>query len=508
VLKKIIAIFILLLLSAVLLSCKQYDNKPQEELIKYEYAEEHARINNLCGSNWLVNESLAVVSVDNNFYRFDKDIKEEERAAFIAAQTEINSFLKNRGIVINGFDFYILNNIESRAVKEENCFYIDFNDFNGTEHIKLTLQVHFGEYTNFGYIFALSEHISQELGWSVSQTEKKDVDIEVFKQSPELLNLSYPVFTEKYSSIAQLNAVRSLSQSILLLMDNVYSGVAGFENKVIEFASQNDIYFAPTYLEFAFGGDCCPVKIRTKYLDIYLDSDYKGSCTLTGKSIREDPMFNFVPMIEFWEFADKDISEVRNIFSYFDEKRIPVYAKEINKTLSGGGEVGGYFVPAGDKSYIEVASIYTITHEYTHYIDDCLDDDADDINWCAEVLACYYGKNMSYKSRSVRAMAGNSQVYSLDDLAGIIGNAYDSVEDEILFQNIMTAHTEDTIYSLVSLYQGRLSFGYYFVTTYGEEKFIKVMFDPNNAEIIVDKSLDDIIEDWTSWLEQFTVSEE
>jgi hypothetical protein len=105
-------------------------------------------------------------------------------------------------------------------------------------------------------------------------------------------------------------------------------------------------------------------------------------------------------------------------------------------------------------------------------------------------------------------MAGNSQVYSLDDLAGIIGSSYDSVEDEILFQNIMTAHTEDTIYSLVSLYQGRLSFGYYFVTTYGEEKFIKVMFDPNNAEIIVDRSLDDIIEDWTSWLEQFTVPEE
>ena len=60
---------------------------------------------------------------------------------------------------------------------------------------------------------------------------------------------------------------------------------------------------------------------------------------------------------------------------------------------------------------------------------------------------------------------------------------------------------------IMTLYNGRLSFGYYFVETYGEKAFIECMMAPEDCEKIVDYDIDTVVADWCVWLEQFRILE-
>ncbi|MBQ5633788.1 MAG: hypothetical protein IIV11_02780, partial [Clostridia bacterium] len=64
-------------------------------------------------------------------------------------------------------------------------------------------------------------------------------------------------------------------------------------------------------------------------------------------------------------------------------------------------------------------------------------------------------------------------------------------------------YEENHRYSLISLYNGRLSFGDYFVQTYGEEAFIECMLAPQRTRSTLGLTMDEIVDGWCIWLEQF-----
>lgn len=62
------------------------------------------------------------------------------------------------------------------------------------EQVLTTIQVCLGDYTNYGYIYSLSNHVARDLQWICD-----DASIEnekVFVDDPSLLNLVYPCFSE------------------------------------------------------------------------------------------------------------------------------------------------------------------------------------------------------------------------------------------------------------------------------------------------------------------------
>ncbi len=498
--KSILLVAIVLVFTLQLFGCS-YGKVSQPV---YEYTQEHAKIIDPCAGGWLVNGNLAVVSVDHNTYRFDNDIPEDTRLEFISNQQELCKLLEANGIQVEGINFYALTDTPSRALHAENAAYIDIS-LNGTFHqVNFTLQAVLGEYTNYGYLYALSNEISRRLNWVVDEYGASNADC--FRKNVHLLNLVYPCFSEEYSSDEEINACKALSEFVLTLMPDVFEGEDTFKSLVQNYALEKKIDFNPTYLTFTYGGGYCPIKILTEYLEIYLSSDYEGSYTLTRKTIREDPMFNLDSMIEFWEYADRDIAEVRTKFKLDNDFLVPVYIQSIYTQLNGGGDVGGYYTYGEDGGQITLAQVTAITHEYAHYADYSTDtNSAGDLSWCGEVLACYYGKNMDYVSRLIIANSVAEDVWTIGDLSYLIGQRYDSVEDEILFQNILTAYEDNYHFSVVSAYDGRLSFGVYFVETYGEEVFIQCMQNPNAAPMLIGCSVDDAVDDWCVWLEQFKI---
>ena len=494
--KRLIAIVLLLGLAMQLFGCS--------EKVVYEYAQEHSKVNDPCGSGWLVNENLAVVTLDHNIYRFDNDISEEIRSQFIHKQQALCGLLGENGITVENCEFFVLTEIDARALHEKRAAYMDVSQLGTYEQICLTLQAVMGEYTNYGYLYALSNEIARRLNWTADAYGTTNQDC--LTSRGELLNLAYPCFSGKYYNEVEIKACKALSEEILSKMDNPFVGERAFMDLVQEYAEDKKIDFEPTYLTFTYGGGNCPLKIRTKFLEIYLDSDYEGSFTLTNKTVREDPMFNFDTMIEFWEAADRDIEHVRTVFKMKNDYIMPVYVQSIYIKMNEGGEYGGYYAYGEDGGEITLAQITAITHEYTHYADYCTDINMDDdLSWCSEVLACYYGKNMEFAARMIMANSGSNEFWTIADYSRVIGHHYDSVEDEILFQNIYTAYLDNYHYAVISSYDGRLSFGAYFVETYGEDAFVQCMQNPNFATILIERTVDDVVDDWCLWLEQFRI---
>ena len=235
----------------------------------------------------------------------------------------------------------VIDGIDNYVESDENAVYIDISKSGLITQVELTLEALLGEYTNYGYIYALSNHICNQLSWpNDSDTQ---VDINVLNNKPYLLNLNYPSFSKDYVDENELSSVKNLAVKILGQMQNPFAGESEFQKLVDKYANDNSLDYHKTYLSFAYGGKNCPLKIKTKYLDIYLDSDYQGSCTLTEQSILDDPMFNFQNLIDFWEYVDFDLAEVREQFGFNDSNIISVYVQDLNIGIAQNGEAGGYF---------------------------------------------------------------------------------------------------------------------------------------------------------------------
>ena len=478
-----------------------YPTESEPETV-IEYHKEHSRINDLCGSGWLVDEALDVALLNDNTFRFSSKVTKEERVRFISAQQKICDILSANGVEAKELNFFVLKGISSRAVGETHAVYIDLSQTESAIQVILTLQAIWGEYTNYGYLYALSDKIAQELFQCAK--EPLEQNVEVLRSSPEHLNLLYPSFTDGYASEEQIKAVKALSSHILSTMNDVFAGESAFLQALNTYADTNELSLLPTKCQFAYGGGNCPLKIKTDYLDIYLDSDYQGSCQRTEQSVADDPLFNLSSMLKFLAYLDGELRIIREKFNFSDSKLIPVYMTELSDKLASGANVSGWFIPDGNNTRIEAESIYALSHEYVHYIDYRIDTDSnDDVNWCAESLACYFGNSVAYLDRLAIANSGDESSLTLDDLSRIIGKQYESPIDEIRFQNIMNAHEENHRYSLISLYNGRLSFGDYFVQTYGEEAFIECMISPPRTRSTLGLTMDEIVDGWCIWLEQF-----
>ncbi len=494
------------LLVMFLSACSNNTNNKSEDVgnITYSYVQEFVRISDLFGEGWLINGNLAVTEDENNNYYFDNNIPENLRATYINNQKKIFSVLTENGVEVEQSNIYVLSGIQDRSVKSDNSMYIDVSSSGNISQINATLQLVLGEYTNYGYIYSLSNYIAEKFNWNVDKSAT--LNESVFHENKNLLNLVYPCYSNKYANQEQISACQALANEILSCMSNPFAGQEEFKRQLDEYILKENFECDRTNLVFAFGGDNCPLKIRTDYLEVYLNSDYRGSCLLTEKSLNDDPMFNFQNLIDFWEYVDSDLSEVRKQFGFNDSNVISVYVQELNIGIAQNGEAGGYFHVTVDGPQILMEDIYSITHEYTHYIDFCMDKNLnDDIDWCSEVLACFYGKNMSYVERIVKANSGDPNVWTIELLSNLIGSVYDSVDDEIMFMNIMNAYEEKPKYALMTLYNGRLSFGCYFVDTYGEDAFIECMLSPNSSNSIIGCSIDKVVNDWCIWLEQFKI---
>lgn len=465
--------------------------------VTYTYTDEFFRLSEPYGNDWVVNGTLCKTEVGGRAYLFEPTVTEEDRSAFIASEERLCADLDERGITTDGLRFIVLSDYANRADSAGMTAYFGCDTRHTYEQIMTTLQAALGDYTNYGYVYALANDLAGELAWAVDERPAADTDAP-FRETPALLNLVYPCFTEAYAEEAEIAACRYLARACLADMTDPYGGEAAFLAAVYHRAREMGISFTPmsTAIGFAYGGVECPVKVRTACVEVFCSETYEKSLPRLDASV--DPMARYDCMIAFFEDFDTRAIALRERFDVTADYLIPVALTD--DILN---EYSGLFKP-GDASSIDLRSLYSLLHEYIHYLDFTRfiadGNKADDWSyWTHEVLTTYYSLHYDVVYRQLYAAAGVTTNPSV-----IIGSPYENEADELVFRRIMLATTperSELLYRLKTAYgYGAASFGGYFAELYGDAALIECMIYPERTVERTGLTLDEIVDNWCAWV--------
>lgn len=462
----------------------------------YEYTDEYLRLSEPYSGKWVVNGNLQKTEVDSRTYLFDPSISVDTRSDFISAQEALCLFLSEKGISTDGLRFIVPKDYINRSDSTEKTAYFALDTQGTYQQILVTLQTALGDYVNYGYAYALADHTAATLGW-ITDAPAEEVNAKKFQSSPALLQLVYPCFSEDYTPRDEIDACRHLSRACLAGMDDPYAGEDTFMTAVQDFAREAGIDFTPTHLGFAYAGVDCPLKIRTKYVELFRNYSYERSSDRLD--VEDDILAWYDTSISFFEEFDRRAEELRTLFETEDDFVIPVM-------LAGniGVRYAGLFYPKGEDSKIELSDLYALMHEYIHYLDYTRHltnggNTTNWSNWTHEVLTTYYSRYYDVLFRLKLAEAGETIHPSR-----VIGQPYEDEDDELLFRRIYLATTpqkNELLYRLKTAYDyGAVSFGGYFAELYGDAALIECMMYPEKTPDLTGKALDEIVNDWCEWI--------
>lgn len=457
----------------------------------YAYEDIYLRLMEPCGTSFFMEGTAAQTVVGEHTYEFEGHISEKERDSFVNAQEKLCAYLEEQGVSTAGMTFRIFADYVNRTESEENCAYFGLDTKGTWRQALTTIQVVFGDYTNYGYLYALANETAGELKW---EREKVTASETV---TPELLNLVYPCFDEAYTSVEEIAACKALAVELLDGMENIWDE-AEFLQARADYAESHGIEFSPTYLTFAYNSESCPLKLRTEFLEIFKDRTYVEDYVTRGWE-SEDAFVSVQKMIGTFEWLDEQLEGFREMLNVEVETLVPV---QLLGTLPVLGsykfESGGYYYFNGKECNIYANTIHVLGHEYVHHLyrlaGGC--DDPAYEQWCNETVAYYLTLGERFEMQYLNFTANGL-------LAGAeerIGEPYDEYLDYVKLMRINMRLNENVQYEFYLKYYNDLCscFGEYFVRTYGEELFLDCMLHPSQTGELTGKTLEQIVDDWSA----------
>lgn len=432
------------------------------------------------GHSLLLSSGAMETTANGHTYQFDPDIPEEERAAFIEAQETLLAYLLEQGVDAGPVTCRVLADYSCRSDSENSVAYFGTAALNTWEQVLVTLQSLWGDYTNYGYLYGLANHIAGALGWEVKAGKAAP---EVFQENPALLSLLYPCFITDDTTNQEIAACRAMAISVLGLMEDPYSGEADFLSILADYAVDEGINFSPTELGFAYNGSCSVVKIRTKYLEVSFNSD--------ADLYTEGPLSY---IIECYETVDEEIEWVCSFFDYTPEERIAVELCGESLTYEGDYTSGIYY------DHNRSIQIYYAEDIPSLYLYDIVWQigDADMEDWHRWALA-----DLIYSEQTYEEMLWYYENHSdwQQYIYSLIGKDFTEFDDLFRYYDA-EAHLALPTSPKNELYNGyTYSFLGYFTGRYGVEVYLEVMLHPRTCYSLTGKSLDTIINDWCDYIE-------
>lgn len=432
------------------------------------------------GHSLLLSSGAAQTTAGGHTYEFELSIPEEERAAFIAAQETLCAYLKEQHVNADSITFRVLADYACRSDSENGVAYFGMEALQTWEQVLVTLQSVWGDYTNYGYLYALGSHIASELGW---ETKEGKAAPAVFEENPTLLNLVYPCFSQEFSSNQEIAACRSMAISILTLMGNPYMGEYYFMAAAEDYATEEGIDFEPTYLGFAYNGSCSALKIRTKYAEVAFNS---------AVVLAEEEDLDLI--ISCYEYIDRELDWRCKFFDHSPDRLVPV--ELCGEDLSYGGTPYEGYYNSRDGSmqiYYATSIIDLYTYEFFN-----LYGDSNAENWHIWAV-------MQFLSSEIDC--DDLYYYYMNDdewkayIEGMIGGEFTDYSDFFRYHDALV-HLMLPASPKKELYNGNTySFVGYFTERYGVDAFLQVMLHTNQSYKLTGKSLDSIVNGWCSYIE-------
>ena len=112
------------------------------------------------------NEKAQILSVSTVEGTFVCMTTEESQAdSFINAQRTLLHFLQDNGVELRNLNYVAINFDDNFSESEKNTAYIALSSTKTWKQVFVTLQTLWGDFTDYGYVYAMSNAIASHLGW-------------------------------------------------------------------------------------------------------------------------------------------------------------------------------------------------------------------------------------------------------------------------------------------------------------------------------------------------------
>lgn len=436
-----------------------------------------------------------------NTYRFDPVFSADDRVSIINTNNILLAYIeKVTGEKPTGLTVNVTAESDARSHSDSALVFIGKEDAGTWKHIFATLGAIYGDYTTYGYLYALSDHIAAELGWERDTAES--VATFDFGNNPMLLSLTAPCFNPLYSSAEEIATAKSLSLSLLKKMNSPYAGEGEFLKQIAAYASGIGADYTHTSLRFAYNGATCPVKILANNAEFFISSSYTSDLYYTAGIVRDNWLRNITSMVKYIEEKDSEFSEANKFFGYEPVFTLPIWLKsEVTIKYPDGyveyldGKYSSYY------TYVEACAISSLLREYINNIGTMISQYSPEADWARAAMAYYYTLEDCYEEFMTLSTDDEIMYY-----AYAMGTKIDSVEK---FINIMDIGVyswypeympEDQLYSTSGYAMNILSIASFIARNYGEDNFYKVMLDPYSAESVLGKPISAVISEWSDYI--------
>lgn len=429
-----------------------------------------------------------MASTNGRYYCFHPTIPEGSRDDFIHDQETLIALLEENGIPCNLITVGVIKSYTGWASTEKSVIYMGIEEAKSWKQVLYTLQVAMGEFTNYGYLYALSNAIAGSLGWTTD--EIPSVDTEELKKSPYIMDLTYPCFEGGYVPESETNLAKAVATAILESCEDPYDAEQ-FRQKQLDYALSAGIEDELAYLEFASAGDSCPLRIRNQYYELLVFREYDPKA--------EDVAYfaDYPTLVSYLERFDRNIAYAAQ---YFDVTDAPVIEARLSPTIMEeySETVIGVFLSNNGNPFIKMENLDCLVHEYVHYLyyTYCTENgwDSGAEVWQNEALAYYFG------------ITGNAVLYETYyrspslfayQFTQFVGHPYEDDWDSMYLLHTAAVESDtDPIEALYEYDHECGSLAAYVTQRFGEDVMAEVMLHPSRAEELTGCTMEDILQDW------------
>ena len=477
---------------SVVIFDEQYDYS-----VESKYYSRPAVINHI---KWF--DALKATTEDGTFICLTENTTQADN--FINTQRTLLHFLKDCGMDLRNLRYIVSDYEDSFSDSGKDTAYIAFSSTKTYRQVLATLHTLWGDYTDYGYVYAMANIIAEQLGW---QTDSK-IDIEAavmnefFSSNPKAIDLQYPCFSLEFASEETVNQCKALSvhlfddikwvtaleKPIDIQLDEYYELVEAYAREV-------GISFARQTCGYAYRGEYLPLCINTTYAQLIVDRNYSDYSSV----IYGDYFSDYASIYQTANIINNEITEAIELFGLEDRAgsiSINWLSEESAKTQFGKPLVNHY---ESSMKKVNVTMIQGYLHEYYHHIEHLINPN---LGRCWQSQAfCEIGRSHSWHSlySIEKTMTQDEQWAAL--FYSFTGRSYQpGVDDYFEFYDILCYATNE--YEL-DYYNGRNavnSFTHYLIDLYGEDAISNLMLFPETVCDVTGKDWSELESEWITYL--------
>lgn len=496
----ILAVAASITVGVLLLTDPVSDSKGDITLIEesYEYSVERENyVQPATVEGWAEKDALMTTTEDGSFFCFTADTAQADD--FINAQRTLLRYLKDQGMEIREMEFYCTDYGYCFSESSGNAAYIDRSSVRTWQQVLVTLQGVWGDYTDYGYVYAMSNAIAGELDWQTEAApsmDKGSLDA-FFTENPAAVHLLYPTFTARFSSEETVNNSKALVSRIFARIDwrtalakPIEEQLDDYYSLVGDYAEELSVPFARQVCGYAYYGENVPLRIMTEYAELIVDGNYKD----VSQDIYGDYFSDYVSIYETANIINRDITASVARFGLEDEAgmmTIKFLDSEEPSTKKYVQRLGRYYFST-ETAY--VTSLFLCLHEYHEHIENILTQGSG-FDW-QPVAFCVIGSTYSQHYLYSYDYSFTQDQKCTDLFYTFTGRSYQPGRDDFYEVMDILCYVNDYYLLGGTGAQSLASISRYLIDRYGEEAVCGLMLFPETVEDVTGKSWEELESEW------------